>query len=115
MPGSATVIAVVPVEPGDVLALPRRRRRIGVVGVDAVAQVEVGVTTRAGVDVDVDQLGLVAGEAGREPGLLRRLPHGGVPRRLARVDVPARLDPDAERLVPVQQRCRAARRRSPTR
>ena len=48
---------LVPTEPADFLALPGRRGRIGVAAIEKVAQVEVGVAVRPGMDVDVDQLG----------------------------------------------------------
>ena len=105
IPGSATASARLPVEPHDVLALTRRWGRIGVAGLQEVAQVEVGVTSGAGVDVDVGQLVSVAPvvqEAGRQTGLLHRFAHGGVPRQLTGVDVAAGLDPDPEPLVAVQ-------------
>ena len=45
---------------------------------------------------------VVAGEPGRQTGLLDRLAHGGVPRQLPGVDVTAGLDPDPQPLVAVQ-------------
>ena len=74
IPGSAMASGRGPVEPHDVLALPRRRGRIGVAGLEEVAQVEVGVAPGTGVDVDVGQFVTVAeraGPAGRSP----RPPH----------------------------------------
>ncbi len=56
-PGLGEHQRLVPPEPGDLLALVGRRFGIGIVGSDEVAQVEVGVTPPAVVDVDVGQLG----------------------------------------------------------
>src|SRR5688572_181325 len=57
------------------------------------------MAARAGVDVDVHELRRPAGEGDLEPGLLMRLAQRPVPRRFTRVDVPAGLEPDPERLV----------------
>ena len=88
----------------------RRRRRVGVVGAEQVAQVEVGVAASAGVDVDVSELRGRAEVADGHAGLLDGLPPRPLPRWLAGVDVPARLDPDAEVPVAQQHDAHAARR-----
>jgi hypothetical protein len=60
------------------------------------------VAQRRGVHVDVDQARAAQRMPERQPGLLGRLPPGRGPRRLARLQVTARLQPDAHALVPVQ-------------
>ncbi len=57
---------------------------------------------RAGVDVHVDDGGADLGVADFQPGLLAGLPQGGIGQWLARVDVAAGLQPEAESLVAVQ-------------
>ena len=65
-----------------------------------------GVAAASGVDIDVRQhrhTGRIeVGEAHLEPGLLGRLATRRLPRRLARVDVTAGLQPEAQPLVPQQ-------------
>jgi hypothetical protein len=67
-----------------------------------VAQVQVHVPEGRGVHVDMDQPRAGDGVPERQPGLLGRLPRGRPPGRLARLQVAARLEPDAHALVPVQ-------------
>jgi hypothetical protein len=93
------------VEPGDVgrLAGGGRSGAVGV-GEQQVADVEVDVPAGPLVDVDVDEASAPpAGATAVEPALLGGLAHGRLGHGLARVDVPARLQPDADPLVPVEQ------------
>ena len=76
------------------------------VGLDQVAQVQVEVPAAPGVRVDMDQRRSAPRVAGREAGLLDRLPQGPVRRVLAGLDVPARLHPGPE--VPVHHQQHAA-------
>lgn len=97
-----------PVEPADLLALARWRRRVGTATVEQISGVEVGVTTTAGVHVDVDQrrnaIGIDrSGERDVQTGLLGRFTQRCFPRSLTGVDVTTRLQPQAEALVFQQQ------------
>ncbi len=61
-----------------------------------------GVATRSGVNVDVDQLRTAFGVTYLEAGLLERLAARTIPWSFADIDVPAGLQPEAETLVKVQ-------------
>jgi hypothetical protein len=78
------------------LALAGRWARVGVTTVEQVPHVEMGVSVGSGVDVDVDQLGHSARMGDGQPGLLRGFAQGAFPGGLTRVDVAARLHPDPE-------------------
>ena len=96
------VDGLVPGEPAHLLALAHTGCRCHIGSVQQVAQIEVDVLARPRVDVDVDQLRAAGRKADVEAGLLVRLAERGVPRGLARLDVPAGLQPDAESLVAMQ-------------
>lgn len=89
-----------PREPVHVLALVGRRRRLGITGIEQVAQVEVDVSTATVVHVDVGQarssVVVHVGEADVHPRLLGGFAASGAPRCLAGVEVTARLHPDPE-------------------
>ena len=86
-----------PREPLHVLALLGHRRRFHVWRFDQVAQVEVSVTPRTGVYIDVQQrrtVGQVAVDEDRwQTGLLHRLAKGTVPWQFVGFDVATRLQP----------------------
>ena len=108
--GSAMAIASVPGEPVHVLALPRRGRRIHRRAVEQIAQVEVGVAVGDVVDADVGEFGRPAEVLDVHPGLLDDLAPSRLPRRLAGIEVPTRLQPRAD-LEMAQQHDAARRRR----
>jgi hypothetical protein len=60
------------------------------------------VAQRRRVDVDVDQAWAAGRVAQGNASLLGRLPPGRLPGRLSRLQVAARLEPDAHALVPVE-------------
>jgi len=79
-----------PREPERVLTLVRRRR-IAVVAVEEVTQIEVGVAAWPGMDVHVNEVRRPVGEAEMpKAGLLAGLADGCLPRLLVGVDVTAR-------------------------
>ncbi len=86
----------------DLLALPHGRRRIHRPAVEQVAQVEVGVSVRDVVDADVGELGRSAEVLDVHAGLFDDLSPGGLPRCLAGIEVPARLQPGADLQVAQQ-------------
>jgi hypothetical protein len=75
------------------LALVGRRCGIGVVAVEEVVQIEVGVATRAGMDIDVDEVRRPVDELDLKPGLLAGFADGRLPWPFSSVDVTARGDP----------------------
>src|SRR5207245_1442743 len=113
-----------PVEPPGVRALPGRRARVDRWRGEEIAQIEVGVAPAARPDVEVDQLRpagpsrraagpsrrAAAGRTAAGPavasgqaGLLGDLPDGRLRGRLAGLEVAARLQPDPEDPVEVEE------------
>ena len=104
--GLGHVDRLVPCEPLHVLALLGGRCRLHVRRLDQVAQIEVSMTARAGVHIDVQQrwaVGQVAvDEQHGQTGLLGCLAQGTVPWQLVGVDVATGLQPHLQSFVAVQ-------------
>ena len=91
------------------MALVGWRRRIGVVAVQEVTEIEVGVGVWPGTDVDVKEVRRTVGESEvLEADLLSGFADGRLRRLLVGGDVTAREDPDAEQPVAVQVHAAAA-------
>ena len=89
---------LVPTEPPHVLAFAGSRAGFAVGG-DGVPQIEMGVALRPWMHIDTDELRISA----RETSLFEDLANGCLLRRLARVDVPARLHPPTDPAMEVQE------------
>lgn len=95
-----------PLEPCNLLALVDWWGRVAIATGDEVPEIEMSVTSPAGVDVEVDErghaIGIEGDELNVEAGLFARFPAGTVPGSLTRIDVTAGLQPEPEPLVPQQ-------------
>ncbi len=93
---------LVPTEPTNTLTLARRRAWLDVGGDQQVTQVEMGVVSSPGMHIDMDEFGPGVRMLRVEARLLCRFPAGSIPWRFVRIDVSARLKPDSQPLVQVQ-------------
>ena len=67
-----------------------------------IAKVEMGVATRSGMDIDMEQTTRIIAGDDRQPCLLGGLTQRGLPGLLPRVDVTSRLQPHRQALVKMQ-------------
>ena len=93
-----------PVVPTNLLALTLGRVWVIIATVEEIAHVEVCMSSTARMHIDVHELRHPlavepSGKTNLEPGLLPSFSQRGRPRRLAGVDMPARLQPEAQPLV----------------
>jgi hypothetical protein len=93
---------LVPFVPAGLGTLARRRARILVRGQEQIPKVEMGVACGRLVDIEMDEAGAIVGMADHQACLLFRLPKGGIPRGLLRVDVATGLHPAVEALVEME-------------
>jgi hypothetical protein len=98
----AGVNGLIPREPASIRAFAFRWRRITVITCQDVPQVEMRVTLRSCVYVDMDQGRLCFGKPELEARFFDGLAPSAVPRRLICFNVTARLQPNAEALVFVE-------------
>jgi len=93
---------LIPVKPAHLLAFVGPRTGLGILGLEEVAHVEVGVAAGSGVHVHVHQPRAARGVGDDEAGLFAGLTQRTLGRCLTRLDVTAGLQPQVESLVQVQ-------------
>jgi len=90
-------------EPPRIRTLAFTRMRVVVASEQQIAQVEMTMTARARVHINMDQLRPIVRMHDSEPEFFVRLAHRGPRRVFAIGDVPARLQPQLESFVHVQR------------
>ncbi len=93
----------IPFEPTNGLALSRRWTRFSVAGNKHIAKVEVGVSARARMHIDVNEFRATRRVNRGDPRLLDGLAARRIPRHLSGVDVSTWLEPDPQPLVEMKQ------------